>query len=103
MVGMLHTVNKSPFEKNALKSCLRLAKSGSSVLFTEDGVVAAMQGTAYSKSIEDAMADISFYVLGPDLKARGLSESKIVDGVKVVDYSGFVDLAADHESVQSWL
>ena len=57
----------------------------------------------HSKSIEGAMDNISFYVLGPDLKARGLSESNVVDGVKIVDYSGFVDLAADHESVQSWL
>jgi len=26
-----------------------------------------------------------------------------VEGVKVVDYDGFVDLTVDHESVQSWL
>ncbi len=102
-MAMLHTVNKSPFERNTLDSCLRLAKSGSSVLLTEDGVVGAMKGTAHSKSIESAMGSISFYVLGPDLKARGLSESNVVDGVKIVDYSGFVDLAADHESVQAWL
>ncbi|MDW3096286.1 MAG: sulfurtransferase complex subunit TusB [Gammaproteobacteria bacterium] len=102
-MAMLHTVNKSPFERNSLESCLRLAKSGSSVLLTEDGVVGAMQGTKYSKNVADAMTNVSFYVLGPDLKARGLSESNIVDGVKVVDYSGFVDLAAEHESVQAWL
>ncbi|MCP4411990.1 MAG: sulfurtransferase complex subunit TusB, partial [Gammaproteobacteria bacterium] len=29
---MLHTVNKSPFERNTLKSCLRIAKPGSAVL-----------------------------------------------------------------------
>ena len=102
-MAMLHTVNKSPFERNALTSCLRLAKSGSAVLLTEDGVVAAMKGTAYAKNIEAALSNIAFYVLGPDLKARGLSESNVVDGVKVVDYGGFVDLAADHEAVQSWL
>lgn len=102
-MAMLHTVNKSPFERNALESCISLAKAGSSILLTEDGVVGAMQGTAHSKKIEDAMANISFYVLGPDLKARGLSGSNVVNGVKVVDYSGFVDLAADHDSVQSWL
>ena len=41
---MLHTVNKSPFERNALESCLRLAASGASVLLIEDGVVAALAG-----------------------------------------------------------
>ena len=49
------------------------------------------------------MENISFYVLGPDLKARGLSESNVVDGIKVIDYSGFVDLTVDHDTVQSWL
>ena len=102
-MSMLHTVNKSPFERNALESCISLAKSGSSILLTEDGVVGAMKGTAYSQKVTDAMVNVSFYVLGPDLKARGLSESNVVDGIKVVDYSGFVDLAADHNVVQSWL
>lgn len=100
---MLHTVNKSPFERNTLDSCLQLAKAGCAILLTEDGVIGAMQGTAHSKKIEGAMKNISFYVLGPDLKARGLSEDNVMDGIKVVDYSGFVDLAAEHESVQSWL
>jgi tRNA 2-thiouridine synthesizing protein B len=51
----------------------------------------------------EAMANISFFVLGPDLKARGLSEGNVVEGVKVVDYNGFVDLTVEHDSVQSWL
>ncbi len=102
-MAMLHTVNKSPFEKNSLDSCMRLAKAGSSVLLIEDGVVAAMKGTKHSNAVADAMTDVSFYVLGPDLKARGLSENNVVDGIKVVDYSGFVDLATEHESVQAWL
>ena len=102
-MSMLHTVNKSPFERNALASCIRLAKAGSAILLTEDGVVAAMKNTNYSKMIADAMANIKIYVLGPDLKARGLSEENIVDGITVVDYGGFVDLAAEHSTVQSWL
>ncbi len=100
---MLHTVNKSPFERNALDSCIRLAKSGSAILLTEDGVVGAMKNTNHAKAIADAMSNVKFYVLGPDLKARGLSEDNIVDGITIVDYAGFVDLAAEHDTVQSWL
>jgi len=33
---MLHTVNKSPFERNTLQSCLRLAKPGSAILLIEE-------------------------------------------------------------------
>ena len=33
---MLHTVNKSPFEKDSMTSCLRLSADGSSILLIED-------------------------------------------------------------------
>ena len=100
---ILHIVNKSPFERNTLDSCLRLAAKGSSVLLFEDGVIGAMQNSKYSNQVTAAMNDISFYVLGPDIKARGLSDNKVIDGINVIDYDGFVDLTTEHKTVQSWL
>lgn len=100
---MLHTVNKSPFERNSLETCLRLAKAGSAVLLIEDAVYAAQKGTAKSTHIEGALGDHSVYVMGPDLKARGVTEDQIIDGVTVVDYEGFVDLTVENGTVNSWL
>jgi tRNA 2-thiouridine synthesizing protein B len=100
-MAMLHTVNKSPFERNSLNSCLQHAKDGSTVLI-EDGIYGAIKGNATTDRIQDA-SGISFYVLGPDLKARGISEDQIIDGMSVIDYSGFVDLVTKHDNVQSWL
>lgn len=100
---MLHTVNKSPFEKNSLDTCLRLAKEGSSVLLIEDAVYAAMKGTVLEDKVKKATSSVQIYVLGPDLKARGLDEGRVVDGIAVVDYGGFVDLAAESDKVVSWL
>ncbi len=100
---MLHTVNKSPLERNALESCLKHAVKGSAVLLIEDGVYGAMKGTVKSSMVEDAMKDISFYVIRPDLKARGIDESRVIDGIEIIDYHGFVDLAAKYDKTQSWL
>ena len=100
---MLHTINKSPFERNSLEACLRLAKQGSSILLIEDGVYAAAKSTVVSDKVTKAMEGITFYVLGPDAKARGVRETQLMDGIKVVDYNGFVDLVAEHDNVQSWL
>ena len=100
---MLHTVNKSPFERNALASCLRLAKAGSAILLIEDGVYAALQGTSTSSEIVKHMDDFEFYVMGPDMEVRGINEQPMIDGINVVDYGGFVDLAASARSVPSWL
>ncbi len=98
---LLHTVNKSPFESNSFDICLGYAKEGSTVLLIEDGVYAATTGTSAAEKIKDA-SGVTFAVLGPDLQARGL-EGKLADGIKVVDYEGFVNLAAECDSVQSWL
>ena len=102
-MSTLHTVNKSPFERDSLSSCVRLATKGCAILLLEDGVFGAMAGTDHSDMVKGAMADATVYVLGPDLAARGMSEDRIIDGVQVVDYSGFVDLTTKFDTCQSWL
>jgi len=99
---MLHTVNKSPFEHQALEACLRFARQGASVLLIEDGVYAAAKGTAVSARIEQALKTVKLYALKPDLEARGM-QNRVMDGVRLVDYGGFVDLVVEHDAVQSWL
>lgn len=99
---LLHTVNKSPFERNTLESCLEHAKTGSSVLLIEDGVYGALAGTGFSARLERALKVVNVYALRPDVEARGLRR-RIIDGVTQVDYDGFVDLVTRHDAVQSWL
>ncbi|MCE5181311.1 MAG: sulfurtransferase complex subunit TusB [Betaproteobacteria bacterium] len=99
---MLHIVNKSPSERNAMSSCLRMAKKGSTILLIEDGVYAATKGSVVEKDLKAAMADMQVYALWPDLEARGMQDT-VIDGIKQVDYAGFVDLVAENKNVQSWL
>lgn len=100
---MLHTVNKSPFDKTAFESCLRLAKAGSAVLLIEDGVYGALQGSKIASEVMTKMKELSFYVLSPDINARGLVDKPLIDGIKLVDYDGFVDLVTEHDSSTAWL
>jgi len=99
---MLHTVNKSPFEHQALETCLRFARKGSAVLLIEDGVYAVAKGTAVAPRIAEALKTVSIYALKPDVEARGM-QNRVMDGVRLVDYGGFVDLVVEHNAVQSWL
>jgi tRNA 2-thiouridine synthesizing protein B len=99
---MLHIVNKSPYERNSLESCLRLATKGSAVLLIEDGVYGATKGGNFEAQVKTAMADVKIYALSPDLSARGMAD-RVLDGVNVVGYDGFVDLVAEHSNCQSWL
>jgi len=100
---MLHTVNKSPFEKSTLKSCLAHARDGDAVLLIEDAVYGAMKGTDAAGEIWPRKGRFAFFVLGPDLAARGLDPARLIDGFTVIDYEGFVDLVVEHDTTQSWL
>jgi tRNA 2-thiouridine synthesizing protein B len=99
---MLHIVNKSATERGTLDSCLAMATKGSAVLLIEDAVYAATKGSTAAAKIQAAAAGLKVYALGPDLAARGMA-GRVLDGVNVVDYSGFVDLVAEHKACQSWL
>jgi tRNA 2-thiouridine synthesizing protein B len=98
---MLHIVNKSPLEKNSLDTALRLAKSGA-LLLIEDAVYAATRGNAASGALKEAQGRLQIYALAPDLQARGVAD-RVIDGVKTIDYDGFVELVVEHPTSQSWL
>jgi len=100
---MLHMVNKSPFETTTLQSCLRHTRKGDAVLFIEDGVFGALKGTDASGDVWGRRVEVSFYVLGPDAEARGLTKDRMIDGINIIDYEGFVDLVAEHNTSQAWL
>ncbi len=102
-MSTLHTVNKSPFDRPSLQTCLRLAGKDHAVLLFEDGVYGALQGSTVADTVKKALDTVSIYVLGADLKARGLSEDKLIDGIKIVDYKGFVELTVENDKVNAWL
>jgi len=96
---MLFTVNKSPLTSNNLKSCLRFANKGTPILLYEDGVYGAIPGTTAEPMVRDALGRLDVYALKEDLKARGFD--RVIDGIKQVDYAGFVGLVELH-NVCAW-
>ena len=99
---MLHIVNKSPFQTSTLESCLRMAQPGSAILLIEDGIYAATAGSSLEARIREAQATIKVYALQPDMDARGVTP-KLLEGITLVDYGGFVDLTAEYKTSHSWL
>ena len=102
-MSVLHIVNKSPYDRNSLDTCLRLAQADASILLIEDGIYAVQKNSAAAEKMQQAMANHRIYALEPDLKARGIDASKMIDGISLVDYDGFVKLTTEHDKLQSWL
>ena len=99
---MLHTVNKSPYQSDALTTCFGLAQPGSAVLLIEDGIYGAMTNTKFSAAVVIAQQCCAIYVLEPDLQARGFNSNCIMNAIQAIDYDGFVSLVEDNPVVQAW-
>ena len=102
-MSTLHTVNKSPFERNSLRSCLGHLSAGDAVLMIEDGVVGARKGSLAAPMVQAALQTGKVYVLAPDLAARGIKAQDVIEGIQLVDYGGFVDLVTQHGRTVAWL
>ena len=98
-MSMLHLVNKSPYDACNLNTAASIMKGEDSLLLIEDGVYAAIK----SGKAASLLSGRKVSVLGADLAARGISEDKLIDGIEVIDYAGFVDLVEANDKVQSWL
>ena len=96
----LHTVNKS-MREDALPQCLSVAAPGSVVLLLEDGVYGALSGSSFSPMIAEALDRLRVCAIADDVAARGLN-SRLVEGVELVDYTGFVQLTTECDAVVSW-
>ena len=81
---------------------LYFVRQGSVVLLIEDGVYAAARDTAVSNRMQEALKSVSICALRPDVEARGM-QNRVMDGVRLVDYGGFVDLVTENNAVQSWI
>ena len=100
---VLHIINKSPYERGSLDTCLRLAQDDAAILLIEDGVYALRKNAAAAEKLQAALEKHKVYALEPDLKARGLAPESALEGVSLVDYDGFVELATEYDKLQSWL
>lgn len=90
----LHTLNRSPSDRQCLSDCLAAMSPDDTLLLIEDGVYWALP--AHRESLQ---AVRQLHALGPDVAARGLS-GKIE--VPTLDDEAFVLLCTTHDKVVSW-
>lgn len=97
---MLYMVNKSPLMTHNLETCLAIAPEGEPILLYEDGVYGVIDGGRFSEQIKAALERHPIYALTADLEARGIQ--RLVEGIRVIDYDGFVGLVEAH-NVVPWI
>jgi tRNA 2-thiouridine synthesizing protein B len=106
-------VSKSPYITKdnlyAFEASLNLKKMDEEevgVMLIQDAVLSAIQGQ--KGQIEELLktalgAGVNVYVLKPDALARGIPEERMIKGVQLVDYGGWVDLTMEkYQKIVSW-
>ncbi|PWW02303.1 sulfurtransferase complex subunit TusB [Mangrovibacter plantisponsor] len=95
---MLHTLFHSPGQID-LPLLKRNLREGDALLLLQDGVYAAIEGSAAFAELQTCPA--SFYVLEDDVQARGIS-GQISTSIARVSYNDFVILAVKHKNQMAW-
>ncbi|CCP04675.1 putative tRNA 2-thiouridine synthesizing protein B [Erwinia amylovora Ea644] len=95
---MLHTLTTSPFRCD-FPAILRLLAADDDVLLLQDGVIAALEGSAALEALLNA--PINLYALREDLQARGLI-AQISPRVAAVSYTDFVKLTVRNPQQMAW-
>jgi tRNA 2-thiouridine synthesizing protein B len=97
---ILHLVNQSPQQAQALHLCLRFATSDDIVLLLEDGVTAAVSGSAGATLLQTSPCR-RIVAVQADVASRGGAD-RLAPGVQLIGYDEFVALCCECDKVQSW-
>lgn len=92
---ILHHIQTSPAQDNALATCLRYIDKRDTVLLSGNGVNALLLNTW-----QHALVHTRILVLEEDVKARGLIER--LSQFTLISYEQFVQETLNHEKVISW-
>ncbi len=97
-MNLLYTIKRSPFISRDLEHVLEVAQKGSHILLVQDAVLATAQTEENHTWLERLTgAGVTVHALREDLSARGIR--RLLPGVDVVDYGGWVDLVERFQPV----
>ena len=75
-----------------------------SLIFLLDGVINAVAKGNLPESVKELLAlDLSFYVMIPDMNARGIALENIQEKIEPIDYLEMVDILDATPKIISWM
>lgn len=96
---MLHLIFQSVVEHAVLQ---RIA-SADDVVFMENAVFRVYKGNILAAELLKMLNNnIHLYVMNEEIETRGINQNELIPGVKVIDYSGLVELTQKNKVTMSW-
>jgi tRNA 2-thiouridine synthesizing protein B len=97
-MNLLYQIKRSPYISRDLEHILDVAREGSHILLYQDAVLAAgvtEENELWLRRLTDA--GVTVHALEEDLRARGVT--RLLDGIDVIDYGGWVDMVESFQPV----
>ena len=96
---MLHLIFQSPFDSVLLQ---RIAGSDD-VVFLENATFQLNKQGLLNTELQKILKNgTHLYVLGIELETRGIQADELDSGIKVIDYSGLVELTEKNKLIRTW-
>jgi len=96
---MLHLIYQSAIDS----ALLQRISSLDSVVFLENANFQINKNGTLSPELEQMLNNrINFYVLDVELETRGINIAELVEGIKVINYLGFVELTESNKVIKTW-
>jgi tRNA 2-thiouridine synthesizing protein B len=95
---MLHILSKTPLDLVILERMT----TGDMIILIEDAVIEALINGPCHLHWQHQQQHQKIFVLAADLDIRGLKSDRIVKGIEIIDYQGFVQLTINNEVIHSW-
>lgn len=94
-------MNQSWFDRPSLYENKAFATEGDSILLIQDAVLALQSPIALASFVAKCRSNnIGLYALNGDCQVRGIVNQYAE--IKLVDYTGFVELVAIHQKQLAW-
>ncbi len=75
-----------------------------SIVFVHDGVIGTSQKSKITPLMKELLKlPLKFYVIIPDLKARGIDTKNLQTKINGIDYDDLVDILAETPKIVSWV
>ena len=96
---MLHLISQSPIET----AIFERIGAGDDVLLLEASVCIARQGHYLNAELQRLQTqDCQVFTLDVQLALYGIEVERLLPGINVIDYSGFVELTVKNPVIQTW-
>ncbi len=96
---MLHLVFQSVLEQ----AIIQRIGSGDDIVFMENAVFRVYKDNVLSPELLKMLNNhINLYVLSEDIETRGIQLNELLLGIKVIDYSGLVQLTENNKVIMTW-